>query len=80
MIAQDKRDKAMEDLLESMYDLYDYVVGAGHLPEIGKRRTKLLKDMSLQTTECAYFIRDKARVENFCEDNAYCTLTASLIS
>ena len=70
----------MEDLLESMYDLYDYVVGAGHLPEIGKRRTKLLKDMSLQTTECAYFIRDKARVENFCEDIAYCTLTASLIS
>ena len=70
----------MEDLLASMYDLYDFVVKADRLPEIGERRTKLLRDMSLQTAECAYFIRDKARIENFCEEDAYCTLTASLIS
>ena len=48
MIAQDKRDKAMEDLLASMYDLYDFVVKADRLPEIGDRRTKLLRDMSLR--------------------------------
>ena len=79
MIAQDKRDKAMEDLLASMYDLYDFVVKADRLPEIGDRRTKLLRDMSLQTAECAYFIRDKAQIENFCEDHTYSTLTTCSI-
>ena len=70
----------MTDLFAAMHDLYDFVVRAGHLPEIGERRTKLLKNMSLQTAECAYFIRDKVEIENFCEEDAYCTLTASLIS
>ena len=79
VIAQYNRDKAMTDLFAAMYDLYDFVVRAGHLPEIGERRTKLLKNMSLQTAECAYFIRDKIEIENFCEEDAYCTLTASSI-
>ncbi|TBU24470.1 hypothetical protein BD311DRAFT_702123, partial [Dichomitus squalens] len=65
VIAQDKRDKAMADLFVSMYDLYDFVVEAGRLPELDKKRLKLLKNMSMQTAECAYFIRDKAQVENF---------------
>ena len=69
----------MTDLFAAMYDLYDFVVRAGHLPEIGGRRIKLLKNMSLQTAECAYFIRDKVEIENFCEEDAYCTLTASSI-
>ena len=69
----------MSDLFAAMYDLYDFVVKADRLAEIGERRTKLLKDMSLQTAECAYFIRDKAQIENFCEEDAYCTLTASSI-
>ena len=62
-----------------MYDLYDFVVKADRLAEIGERRTKLLKDMSLQTAECAYFIRDKAQIENFCEDHTYSTLTTCSI-
>ncbi|TBU55434.1 hypothetical protein BD310DRAFT_781170, partial [Dichomitus squalens] len=54
VIAQDKRDKAMADLFVSMYDLYDFVVEAGRLPELDKKRLKLLKNMSMQTAECAY--------------------------
>ncbi|TBU36459.1 hypothetical protein BD309DRAFT_735177, partial [Dichomitus squalens] len=65
VIAQDKRDKAMADLFVSMYDLYDFIVKAGLLPELDGKRMKLLKNMSMQIAECAYFIRDKAQVENF---------------
>ncbi|TBU23131.1 hypothetical protein BD311DRAFT_704453 [Dichomitus squalens] len=68
VIAQDKRDKAMADLFVSMYDLYDFIVKAGLLPELDGKRMKLLKNMSMQTAECAYFIRDKAQVENFCKN------------
>ncbi|TBU53241.1 hypothetical protein BD310DRAFT_909629 [Dichomitus squalens] len=69
VIAQDKRDKAMADLFVSMYDLYDFIVKAGLLPELDGKRMKLLKNMSMQIAECAYFIRDKAQVENFCKNN-----------
>ena len=68
MIAQDTRDKVMAGLLEAMNDLYDdFVNQAEHLPGLTEKRKKLLKDMSLQTAECAYFIRDQAQVENFCK-------------
>ena len=67
MIAQDKRDKAMEGLLAAMNDLYAFVVAADQLKDMDKDRKKLLKDMFVQTAECAYFIRDKAQVQRFCE-------------
>ena len=67
MIAQDKRDKAMDGLLAAMNDLYAFVAAADQLKDIDKDRKKLLKDMFVQTAECAYFIRDKAQVESFCE-------------
>ena len=67
MIAQDKRDKAMEGLLAAMNDLYTFVVAADQLKDVDKDRKKLLKDMFVQTAECAYFIRDKAQVQSFCE-------------
>ena len=67
MIAQDKRDKAMDGLLTAMNDLYAFVAAADQLKDIDKDRKKLLKDMFVQTAECAYFIRDKAQVQSFCE-------------
>ena len=67
MIAQDKRDKAMEGLLAAMNDLYAFVAAADQLKDMDKDRKKLLKDMFVQTAECAYFIRDKAQVQSFCE-------------
>ena len=58
----------MAGLLEAMNDLYDdFVNQAEHLPGLTEKRKKLLKDMSLQTAECAYFIRDQTQVENFCK-------------
>ena len=67
MIAQDKRDTAMDGLLAAMNDLYAFVAAADQLEDMDKDRKKLLKDMFVQTAECAYFIRDKAQVESFCE-------------
>lgn len=64
----------MADLFVSMYGLYYFVVKAGRLLDIDEKRVKLLRGMSLQTAECAYFIRDKAQVENFCEDGTFDTL------
>ena len=79
MIAQDKRDKAMDGLLPAMNDLYAFVAAADQLKDMDKDRKKLLKDMFVQTAECAYFIRDKAQIENFCEDHSYSTLTTCSI-
>ena len=67
MIAQDKRDKAMDGLLAAMNDLYAFVAAADQLKDMDKDRKKLLKDMFVQTAECAYFIRDKAQVQSFCK-------------
>ena len=67
MIAQVKRDKAMAGLLVAMSDLYAFMAKAGGLQQIDDNRKKLLKGMLLQTTECAYFIRDKSQAESFCE-------------
>ena len=71
MIAQDKRDKAMEGLLAAMNDLYAFVAAADQLKDMDKDRKKLLKDMAMQTAECAYFIRDKSQVEGFCKYITY---------
>ena len=46
MIAQDKRDKAMDGLLAAMNDLYAFVITADGLTEMDKDRKKLLVDMS----------------------------------
>ncbi|TBU26176.1 hypothetical protein BD311DRAFT_456237, partial [Dichomitus squalens] len=65
VIAQDKRDKSITDLLAAMDDLYDFVVAAGRIDYMDEDRKELLVKMSMQTLECAYFIRDNARVSNF---------------
>ena len=57
----------MDGLLTAMNDLYTFVAAADLLKDVDKDRKKLLKDMFVQTAECAYFIRDKAQVESFCE-------------
>ncbi|TBU55432.1 hypothetical protein BD310DRAFT_825821 [Dichomitus squalens] len=67
VINQDKRDKAIDGLLEAMDNIYNFANRALQLGDIDKDRKKLLKDMTLQTTQCAYFIRDQAQVKNFCK-------------
>ena len=57
----------MDGLLTAMNDLYAFVAAADQLKDMDKDRKKLLKDMFVQTAECAYFIRDKAQVQSFCE-------------
>ena len=47
--------------------LYAFVIKVEGLDKVDEDRKKLLKDMLLQTSECAYFIRDKTQVENFCK-------------
>ena len=64
---QAERDKAIYDLLKAMDDAYDFVVRTGDLGDIDEARKNILKDLSLQTIQCAYFIRDQAQVKNFCE-------------
>ena len=51
-----------------MNDLYAFVVKVKDLNRVDEDRKKLLKDMSVQTTQCAYFIRDQAQIKNFCEE------------
>ncbi|EJF58666.1 WD40 repeat-like protein, partial [Dichomitus squalens LYAD-421 SS1] len=60
-----KRDNAMADLLEAMYELYGLVNKTGRLSDLDEYRKKLLKDMSSKTEECAKFIQDEARFTNF---------------
>ena len=57
----------MDGLLKAVDNLYGFVVEALRLGDIDKIRKELLRDMSLQTIQCAYFIRDQAQVKNFCE-------------
>ena len=75
IIDQNKHDKAMDHLLEAMDELYSYATRAGTLEGIDEGRKKLLKDMSVQTTQCAYFIRDQAQIKNFCEENLTLVVT-----
>ena len=57
----------MDGLLAAMNDLYSFVAAVDQLKDMDKDRKKLLKDMFVQTAECAYLIRDKAQVESFCK-------------
>ena len=68
---QAERDKAMGDLLKAIDDVYEFVVRTRDLGDIDEARKKMLKDLSLQTIQCAYFIRDQAKVKNFCEDISF---------
>ena len=71
MIAQDERDMVMAGLIKAMYDLYGLVSKADLLQGVDKDRKKLLKDMAMQTAECAYFIRDQSQVKSFCKYVTY---------
>ena len=68
---QAERDKAMDDLLQALEYLYGFVIGALRHGDIDEAREKLLKVMSSQTIQCAYFIRDHVEVKNFCENLIY---------
>ena len=62
---QNRRDQAVDDLAQTMRDIYVLVEEADPL-----RERKTLKDiiiaLSKQTTECAYFIQKYATDRSFC--------------
>ena len=62
-----QRDKIMNDLLRAMDNLYGFMVEALRPPRVDEVRGKLLRDMSLQTIQCAYFIRDQVQMKSLCK-------------
>ncbi|KIJ28727.1 hypothetical protein M422DRAFT_269936, partial [Sphaerobolus stellatus SS14] len=65
ILAQNERDKAMQELLKTIYSVYDYFTAAERLSGLDENRRKLLQRMSQQTVECAYYIRDQSKVKQF---------------
>ncbi|KAI0310253.1 hypothetical protein OF83DRAFT_1272573, partial [Amylostereum chailletii] len=65
ILSQDERDKSMQKLLETMNDIYGHVNTSQYLKNLDIERKSVLQRMSLQTVECAHFIRDYAKVKNF---------------
>ncbi|KAI0031779.1 WD40 repeat-like protein, partial [Vararia minispora EC-137] len=65
VLAQDKRDKALKDLLNVITAVYAFANQYKNVEDLDEDRRKLLRDLSLQTVECAYFIRDQARIKSF---------------
>ncbi|KAI0311907.1 hypothetical protein OF83DRAFT_1068066, partial [Amylostereum chailletii] len=68
---QNKRDEKIKALLLIIDDAYSFVNQAAPLEDwtdtINKYQRKILADIAKQTTDCAYFIRDYAKDQNFCE-------------
>jgi hypothetical protein len=75
IIAQDERDQAMKLLCEAMNDAYGYVNAHLRLRDnLDEDRKSIILRLSLQTVDCAYFIRDKSSAKNFCEYFYYFTI------
>jgi hypothetical protein len=66
IVGQADRDGSMDNLIQSMNDVYNYVNAHGLLVDPGKDRKKILERLVLQTTECAYFIQDISKNKSFC--------------
>ncbi|KAI0028757.1 WD40-repeat-containing domain protein, partial [Vararia minispora EC-137] len=64
-VAQRDRDDAIKDLLEEMVNAYAFVNNHTRASNPDEHRKKLLGDLSRQTVDCAYFIRDYASIKNF---------------
>ncbi|KAF7363120.1 WD40 repeat-like protein [Mycena venus] len=64
-VAQAKRDAALQGLLDSISDIYTFVTRYNTAENLDNDRQKLLKELSLRTVDCAYFIRDQAEVKSF---------------
>jgi hypothetical protein len=60
----------MQKLFQTMYDAYDFVVASWDLSMLDGGREAVLHKLSLQTIECAYFIRDQSKIKNFCKSLA----------
>ncbi|KAI0026611.1 quinon protein alcohol dehydrogenase-like superfamily [Vararia minispora EC-137] len=65
VLAQASRDSALKGLLDTIMKVYAFVNRYQDVSKLGDDRRRLLKVLSLQTVECAYFIRDQARVRSF---------------
>jgi hypothetical protein len=67
VLAQAKRDKAMNDLLDAISNIYDFVNSSGRIQYPGPVRLTLLEKLASETMDCAYFIQYHAMAQNFCE-------------
>ncbi|KAI0026657.1 WD40-repeat-containing domain protein [Vararia minispora EC-137] len=65
VLAQARRDRALRSLLDNITEVYAFANRYQDVGELDDDRRKLLKDLSLQTVECAYFVRDQAQVRSF---------------
>ncbi|KAI0026866.1 WD40-repeat-containing domain protein, partial [Vararia minispora EC-137] len=70
VLAQATRDRALRSLLDTITEVYAFANRYQDVGELDDDRRKLLKDLSLQTVECAYFIRDQAQVRSFLKRTA----------
>jgi hypothetical protein len=66
IVDQVDRYGSIDNLIQTMNDVYNYVNAHGLLVDPGKDRKKILKRLVLQTTECAYFIQDISKNKSFC--------------
>ncbi|KAF8509985.1 WD40-repeat-containing domain protein [Hysterangium stoloniferum] len=66
--SQMDRDNQIKHLLESMKDVYTLIIDA-EAAQLGKiaSQQKIITKLTLQTTECAYFISAYASDKSFCE-------------
>ncbi|KAI0026712.1 hypothetical protein K488DRAFT_65028 [Vararia minispora EC-137] len=70
VLAQVRRDRALKSLLDTITEVYAFANRYQDVGELDDDRRKLLKDLSLQTVDCAYFIRDQAQVRSFVKRTA----------
>jgi hypothetical protein len=66
IVGQVDRDGSMDDLIQSMNNVYNYVNAHDLLADPGRDRKKILERLVLQTTECAYFIQEISKNKSFC--------------
>jgi hypothetical protein len=69
ILAQADRDTAILGLLQKLGDVYGFITEDKRLHQISSMHT-ILGQISQQTLECAYFIRDYSETKNFCESSA----------
>ncbi|KAF7982955.1 hypothetical protein HWV62_25270 [Athelia sp. TMB] len=64
IVAQQKRDKAVLQLMETVDDVYSFVLAAEPTSTM-ESHPKILEDLSAVTLECTYFIRNYSVDEKF---------------
>ncbi|KAF7971790.1 hypothetical protein HWV62_19921 [Athelia sp. TMB] len=64
IVAQQKRDRAVVQLIDTIDDVYSFILAA-ELTSTMENHPKILADLSAMTLECTYFIRDYSVDDKF---------------